>query len=85
MSERTLTHVDRIEGAAHDLLKELERMQAEEHVQELLRIIHNPGWTTPAELSFALTLLGEMTDRVRGIQRLGDQMLAGAREVEVTA
>jgi hypothetical protein len=36
-------------------------------MKELLRHIHNPGWTTPAEFAFSRLLIDEMLIQVRNI------------------
>ena len=36
-------------------------------LKELLRHIHNPGWTTPAEFAFSMIIIEEMLYQVRNI------------------
>ncbi len=49
--------------------------------QELLRIIRFPGYTTPAELAFNLAMLEAMQTQAELIDKMGQDLLAGAQKV----
>jgi hypothetical protein len=51
------------------------------HLQELLRIIHLPGWTTPAELAFVNAILDHISFEVRTLDRLQADLVEAARKV----
>ena len=50
---------------------------------ELLRIIHNPGWTTPAEFAFAMAALNAMHSHVAALEGLQGELLSASRTVGV--
>lgn len=50
-------------------------------LKELLRIIKNPGWTTPAEFAFAVAILDSMHEQVRQLGRLNSQLLDAGKLV----
>jgi hypothetical protein len=51
------------------------------HLQELLRLIHLPGWTTPAELAFVNAILDNISFEVRTLDRLQADLVEAARKV----
>lgn len=46
---------------------------------ELLRIIHNPGWTTVLDVELAAFSLDAMEQQVKAIEKLHEALTAGAR------
>jgi len=50
-------------------------------LQELTQIIRQPGWTTPAELTFVSAILDSMRVQLLALERLNRQLLTGARRV----
>lgn len=54
-------------------------------LEELLRIIHNPGWTTPAEFAFAMASLNAMHSHVAALEGLQGELLSASRTVGVRA
>ena len=50
-------------------------------VNELLLIIRKPGYTRPAEFRFTLGMVDAMHGQVTLLNRLGDNLLAGAQAV----
>jgi hypothetical protein len=50
-------------------------------LKELLRIIRNPGWTTPAEFAFATTILDSMHDQVNQLGRMSTRLLDAGKLV----
>lgn len=48
---------------------------------ELLKIIHRPGWTTPAEFTFANSIVESLLGQTRNALALRKTLLAGSREV----
>jgi hypothetical protein len=50
-------------------------------LKELLRIIRNPGWTTPAEFAFTLTILDSMQDQVKQLGRMSGHLLEAGKLV----
>ena len=74
-------HINRIEAE----LKELETLTrssaSNEDVQEVLRIIHQPGWTTPAETQLMLALTEATISNVKQTARLRQELLRCAKAV----
>lgn len=48
---------------------------------ELLKIIHFPGWTTPAEFSFAVLAVDSMHAQVNVLNTMSEQLLAAGKLV----
>ncbi len=48
-------------------------------LQELLRIIRFPGYTTPAELALTLGILDGMSAQVRELAKMEKGLLAGSK------
>ena len=76
--ERHLEQLDRRITELSDALAGLGRGA---DLQELLRIIRQPGWATPAELTFGSAILDSMRVQGLALERLNRQLLAGARRV----
>jgi hypothetical protein len=51
------------------------------HLQELLDIIHKPGWTTKAELAFVNAILDHISVDVRALDRLQADLVEASRKV----
>jgi len=49
-------------------------------VQEMLKIIHKPGWTTIAELTFVHGLVDSMHAHVEAISALKSALLSGSKQ-----
>ena len=67
-------HIDQLERDVKVLGRSLGRLGDKRRLAELIRIIRRPGWTTPAELTFALgalrTLNGLAVTMDRGLSGL---------------
>ena len=50
-------------------------------LQELLRILRFPGYTTPAEFTFNAAILDTMLVQANALEKLGQDLLAGAKQV----
>ena len=48
---------------------------------ELLKIIHFPGWTTPAEFAFAVLAVDAMHAQVNVLNTMSEQLLAAGKIV----
>jgi len=72
--DKLVTH---LRGVQHAIAK----LATDNHTEELMRLIHKPGWTTPAE--FALMVAGLESAQAQA-ETLGRQLrglAAGARVV----
>lgn len=52
-------------------------------LKELIRIIHNPGWTTPAELLFALSMVDALQAQVTLAQAMHKALIKASEKVSV--
>ena len=50
-------------------------------LDELLKIIHRPGWTTPAELQFLTSGLESLTAQVRQMAAFREALIKAAQAV----
>ncbi|MBN8886234.1 MAG: hypothetical protein J0I77_10970 [Rudaea sp.] len=50
---------------------------------ELLKIIRNPGWTTPAEFAFATALINAVHTHIAAIETLQGELLTASKSVGV--
>lgn len=66
-------------------LKELQdllhRIAAPPVVEELIRLIHNPGFTTPRESMLTKTIVSSMLAHARELESMTTAMTAAAREI----
>jgi hypothetical protein len=73
-------------GAVEVQLRELDKVMSalshhREQTAELLHIIKQPGWTTPAEFRFSRAIVSAMVGHGRALAELSDALHAGSREV----
>ncbi len=82
MSEKSIQQVARKLSA----LKTNLRSVAEDDVyDQLLQIIHRPGWTTPAEIAFFETVLNSVDGHTRLLSQLHKDLLRSSQLVEAKA
>jgi hypothetical protein len=82
MSEKSIQQVARKLSA----LKTNLRSVAEDDVyDQLLKIIHRPGWTTPAEIAFFETVLNSVDAHTRLLSQLHKDLLRSSQLVEAKA
>jgi len=73
--------VTNLETRIKELTKTLTQLTTEQDFQELIQIIHRPGWTTPAEFAFATGIVDTMLAQAKALTNLKQALLAGSREV----
>ena len=76
-----MTHVQTLEKQITALSDALAHLGRGTSLAELLKIIRNPGWTTPAEFAFAIAILEAMRVHVSAIETLQKEMLAASKVV----
>jgi hypothetical protein len=82
MSEKSIQQVTQKLSA----LKTNLRSVAEDDVyDQLLQIIHRPGWTTPAEIAFFETVLNSVDAHTRLLSQLHKDLLRSSQLVEAKA
>jgi hypothetical protein len=78
-------HAARLEGQVKEFRKYLGDLAAPGEYEEFLRIIHRPGWTTPAEFAFVSAILDGMVANVRGLAQMKTALLTASKEVKAAA
>jgi hypothetical protein len=77
----TSHHIHELEKTINSAADALAGLGRGSHLQELQRIIHLPGWTTPAELAFVNAILDHISFEVRTLDRLQADLVEAARKV----
>ena len=78
----TSHHIHELEKTIKTLADKLAELGRGAHLLELQRIIHWPGWTSPAELAFVNAILDHLSVEVRTIERLQADLVEAARKVK---
>jgi hypothetical protein len=78
MANHDIGHLER---SLKTLSAELSRLSDEENFLELIKILHHPGWTTPAEFTFASGIVASMATQVGTLLALKESLIVGGRQV----
>ena len=70
-----------VETHVNNLTKNLKGLSEHKDFNELLTIIHRPGWATLAESMFVTAMLESMNAHTQHLTDLKNSLLAGARAV----
>ena len=70
-----------LEKSIRDLNALLGRVGQSRELEELIRIIHRPGWTTPAELRFAQALVSITSNHATALAAAKTELLQASRQV----
>ena len=73
--------IDALHRAITALEKRLKALADDDELRELLRIIRNPGWTTPAELVFVGSIVTSLDLHAKAMIGLKSELLEGSRLV----
>jgi hypothetical protein len=82
MPEKSVAH---IEQKLNALKKDVQHMSNANVYDQLLQIIHRPGWTTPAESRFFETTLEMISTQVQSLARAQQGLLEAAQAVGTQA
>ncbi|MFT3792579.1 MAG: hypothetical protein QM741_16280 [Rudaea sp.] len=74
-------HVHALDKKISALSDALARLGRGTTLAELLKIIRQPGWTTPAEFSFAVALINALHAHIAEIETLQGELLAASKSV----
>lgn len=74
----TKAQLDKLDKKITDLSNALATLGRGTTLQELLKIIRKPGWTTPAELAFANTIVDALAVQVGALERLTTNLAKSA-------
>jgi hypothetical protein len=75
-------HIHELEKTIKTLADKLAELGRGAHLLELQRVIHWPGWTSPAELAFVNAILDHLSVEVRTIERLQADLVEASRKVK---
>jgi hypothetical protein len=75
-------HIHELEKSIKTLAAALATLGRGAHLLELQRIIHHPGWTSPAEFAFVNAILDHLSVEVLTIERLQADLVEASREVK---
>jgi hypothetical protein len=81
-SKMTDDHTKIIERHVGDLRKIIDDLAAPAPFEELLRIIHRPGWTTLAEVALVNLNLETLTATTRMLVRVKGDLIKAAGQVK---
>jgi hypothetical protein len=74
-------HVAHIERRLRALADAFSDAAASDDFDELFKIIHFPGWTTPVEIEFVNSLIDATERSLAGAVQLRGALLSGARAI----
>jgi hypothetical protein len=74
-------HVAELHEKIERLQRELQALTTKPPHEELLKIIHRSGWTTPAEAALTQALVDGMLRQVASLRQTQEDLLDGARQV----
>lgn len=74
-------HVRELEKKITALSDALAHLGRGTTLQDLLKIIHNPGWTTPAELGFVHMILDQGMVQVAALEKMQAQLVEVSAKV----
>ncbi|MEV7027645.1 hypothetical protein [Kitasatospora sp. NPDC093558] len=77
MDKDRLAH---LEQRIHHLITVTKSLTNDPH-EELLKIIHRPGWTTPAELALVTSAVDQLIRQTETLNEARTGLLEGARSV----
>jgi hypothetical protein len=77
----TADEIKRLEKQIDALSNALAKLSSAEDFRELILILRQPGWTTPAEFRFASGIVASMTTQVKGLTTLKADLIAGSKAV----
>jgi hypothetical protein len=75
-------NIPQLEAKIRDLEAVCESVGDNSDLVELLKILHRPGWTTPAEFIYANSIVDSLIAQARNVLALRNTLLIGSREVQ---
>lgn len=70
-----------LEKQIKGLVAAIDELAGDKRWNLLLKLIYEKGWTTPAEYKFVSSILSNMTDQVRVMGKLQEDLVAGSKAV----
>lgn len=75
--------IARLERDIRTLQKTVQALARDDVYNQLLELIHRPGWTTPAEFLLVDGAVNSMTAQLRELTALRDTVVVAARQIAV--
>jgi hypothetical protein len=75
------THIDKLAGHIERYRSGKKAMMAEDSLDEMIQIIHRPGWTTVAEMALVTTMLDNLREQAASLATKEQALLAAMRLV----
>jgi hypothetical protein len=73
--------IDKLVTHIRGLQQAIAKLATDNHTEELMRIIHRPGWTTPAEFALMVAGLESAQNQAEALHRHLRGLASGARQV----
>jgi hypothetical protein len=73
--------IDALHGKIKELHRTLSILAGDSEIDELLKYIHKPGYTTPAEFILVTAIVENMTTHAGALVQLRTALLEGSREI----
>jgi hypothetical protein len=74
-------HVERFTKKLHSVRKAAADLPGDDFYNNLINIIHRPGWTTPAEVLFFESVVDSIVAQTQHLAQLQQQLMAAAEAV----
>jgi hypothetical protein len=78
--EHNLAH---LEARIKELTVQLTTMADTQDLEEMISIIHKPGWTTPAEYLLVSGMVDALSEHAKALASLRQTLINGSRAVEL--
>ncbi len=78
MEKHDLPHLERRLFELKDIFT---KMSDNSDLDELLKIIHRPGWTTPAEFALVISAVESLNAQARNVASLRTALVSSSRQV----
>jgi hypothetical protein len=76
-------HIANFESQIKEFNNSVRQLTGGDSLEGLIKNIHQPGWTTPAEIAFFGGILDSMVNQTRALNSLKQVLLSGASKVEL--
>ena len=74
-------HVETLEPKIRALQAGLNKIALDKRTEQLLVIIHKPGWTTPQEIEFVHAALDSLAHQIEGVDRAHEALVTIADKI----
>ena len=80
-----LHDIRHLEGRLKTLVLTLETVRSKQEFEELIKIVHGPGWTTPAEYQLVAGVVESMISHAEALNALKVVLLEASKEIASSA